>query len=170
MALDSLQDLFILQMRDLYDVERQASLALPQLLHVVQSDELKSVLSEHLEETNTHIAKLESICRDLGIDPTGKTSLGIEGMIDDAIGLTEEAAPSPTLDAALIAAIQKMEHYEIAGYGTVCAYAKELEHKDALEILHEILEDEKTADKKLTQLAEGLLNKEAENQPGKYAM
>lgn len=170
MALESLQDLFIYELKDLYDVERQASLALPQLLHVMQSDQLKSALSEHLEETNTHVNQLEQLCSRLGIDPTGKTSLGIEGLIDDAIALTEEAVPSPTLDAALIASIQKIEHYEIAGYGTLCAYAKQLEHQEELETLHTILEDEKNADKKLTQLAEGLINKEAENQPGKYAM
>jgi ferritin-like metal-binding protein YciE len=170
MTLDSLQDLFIRELKDLYDVERQGAQALPQLLQIMHSDELKSLLSEHLEEANTHLAKLESLCSALGIDPTGRTSMGIEGMIDDAIALTEETSPSPTLDAALIAAIQKMEHYEIASYGTATAYAKQLQHNDAEESLHEMLEEEKEADKKLTQLAEGLLNKEAANQPGKYAM
>lgn len=161
MKLENLNDLFILEIKDLYDGEQQITQAIPQIAEHIQNNELKRTLLNHLEESRDEAGRLEIICKDLGIDPSGKHSLGMEGIIEETVSLMQENIPSPTLDSALIGCAQKIEHYEIAGYGTATAYAKILGYDDALEFLHEILLEEKAADQKLTQLAEQIVNFQA---------
>lgn len=161
MKLDSLHNLFLLELQDLYDAEQQITQAIPQMLQFAQSNELKEALSTHLNETNEQLTKLEKLCKDLGIDPSGKTCVGMEGIIEEATELMQEALPSWTLDAGLIGCAQKIEHYEIAGYGTAAAYAKQMDHTEALNTLLDILNEEKRTDEQLTSIAEGVINKHA---------
>ena len=171
MKLDTLHDLFVLEIQDLYDAENQIIQAMPQLMDVVTSNTLKEGIQNHLDQTREQIKRLEKICQELDIEPNGKTCVGMEGIIEEGIELLQEAVPSPTLDAALIAALQKVEHYEISGYGTTAAYAKQMGHTKALDLLHTTLEEEKDEDAALSKLAEGIINKEAyASQQGKYAM
>ena len=173
MKLDNLHDLFILEIQDLYDAENQITQAMPQLLEAVTSPDLKEAMQNHLDETRNQIKRLEDLCKERDIEPSGKTCVGMEGIIEEAVELLQETVPSPTLDAALLAAIQKVEHYEIEVYGTAAAYAKQLEYDSSLELLLETLREEKEEDENLSKLAEGTLNKKAhtfEATEGKYAM
>ena len=136
--------------------------AIPQMLQFTHSDELKEALINHLEETKNQIKKLDAICKSLDVDPSGKTCVGMEGLIEEATELMQEATPSWALDAGLVACAQKIEHYEIAGYGTAAAYAKQMGHDEALNTLLDILNEEKKTDQELSSLAEGLLNKRAD--------
>lgn len=170
MKLDNLQNLFVLELQDLYDGEQQITQAIPQMLQFVTSNELKEALTTHLEETRNQIKKLEEVCKSLDIEPEGKTCVGMEGIIEEATELMQEATPSWTLDAGLIGCAQKVEHYEIAGYGTAAAYAKQLGHTEALNTLLDILNEEKNSDQILTSLAEGLINREAENTQAQQAL
>lgn len=162
MKLDNLQSLFMLTLQDLYDAEHQITQAIPQMLEFAQSKELKDALTAHLEETRGQIERLNLIAAEFDINLEDRNCVGMEGIIEEATELMQEATPSWTLDAGLIASAQKAEHYEIAGYGTAAAYAKQLGYKDALNSLLDTLEEEKNADHKLTSLAEGLINREAE--------
>ena len=162
MKLDKLYDLFVLELQDLYDGEQQITQAIPQMLEFAQSDELKEALATHLEETRSQSQKLEEATKSLGIELEGKTCLGMEGIIEEATELMQEGVPSWTLDAGLIACAQKVEHYEIAGYGTAAAYAKQMGHTEMLNVLLDILQEEKNADQKLTSIAEGLINRKAD--------
>jgi ferritin-like metal-binding protein YciE len=166
MKLNNLNDLFILEIQDLYDGEKQITQAIPQLAERIQNTELKRGMLQHLEETRQQMERLEDACKELGIDPNGKTCVGMEGIIEEAVELMQENVPSPTLDAGLLGCAQKVEHYEIAGYGTATTYAKILGYDDLLETLHEILEEEKATDEKLTKLAEQMINlKSLEDSP-----
>ncbi len=162
MKLDKLHDLLVLELQDLYDGELQITQAIPQMLQFVTSDELKEALTSHLEETRAQSQKLEEVCKKYDIDLEGKTCVGMEGIIEEATELMQEAIPSWTLDAGLISCAQKVEHYEIAGYGTAASYAKQMEHNDLLNVLLDILQEEKNADQKLSSIAEGLINKKAD--------
>lgn len=173
MKLDNLNDLFILEVQSIYDAENQIIQAMPRLLEAVSSTELKEAMQSHLEETKNQIKRLEELCQERGIEPVGKKCLGIEGIIEEAADLLQDTTPSPALDAALLTAIQKVEHYEIASYGSAAAYAKELQYDKSLELLLETLNEEQEEDEDLSTLAEGTLNKRAntfEEQAGKYAM
>jgi ferritin-like metal-binding protein YciE len=164
MKLNKLHDLFILELQDLYDAEQQITQAIPQMLEFVHSDDLREALSSHLEETHGQIKKLENLAKDFDIDLSGKTCVGMEGIIEEAVELMQEATPGWTLDSALIGCAQKVEHYEIAGYGTAAAYAKQIQHDEALNTLLDILQEEKNSDQKLTNLAEGLINRQADQE------
>ncbi len=164
MKLNRLHDLFILELQNLYDGEQQITQAIPQMLEFVHSDELREALSDHLKETQGQIKKLERLAEDFDINLTGKTCLGIEGIIEEALELMQEATPGWTLDSALIGCAQKIEHYEIAGYGTAASYAKQIQHDEALNTLLNILQEEKNSDQKLSNLAEGLINRQADQE------
>lgn len=172
MKLDSLHDLFIIELQDLYDAEQQITQALPQLLPIVNSPALKEAMQHHLTETEEQITKLETVCQNLGIEPVGKQCVGMEGILEESVELLQDnPQPSAVLDAALIGALQKVEHYEICGYGSAAAYAKQMGHTDAMDILIEIMNEEKKTDEELTRLAEGMINEQADaSQNGKYAM
>ncbi|MGE5755771.1 MAG: ferritin-like domain-containing protein [Planctomycetaceae bacterium] len=159
--LNSLQDLFVEELRDLYSAETQLVKALPKMVKVASAKELRSAFEEHLEQTKGHVERLEQILTELGENPKGKTCKAMEGLVAEGEELIHEKPKASVLDAGLISAAQRVEHYEIAGYGSVRTYAKLLGNDKAAEILQTTLDEEGETDKKLTRLAERLINVEA---------
>lgn len=157
----SLHDMFIDELRDAFDAEKQLTKALPKLARASKSQELRSAFEEHLKETEGHVSRLEQVFASLEEKPRGKHCDGIAGIIEEGKNLLEEDIDESAIDACLIAAGQRAEHYEIAAYGSLIAWAKAMEHTDAAELLEETLEEEKAADEKLTALAEGGINEQA---------
>jgi len=157
----TLHDAFLDELRDLYDGEKQLAKALPKLAKAATSPVLREAFESHLEETRGHIERLEQIMEGLGEKVRGKHCDGIAGIIEEGKSMMEEEFDETTMDACLIAAGQRAEHYEIAAYGTVAAWAKAMGHEDAASLLAETLEEEKAADEKLTSLAEAGINQEA---------
>jgi len=156
----TLHDAFLDELKDAYDAEKQLVKALPKMAKAATSTELRQAFIEHLEETNGHVTKLEQVFETLGEKAKGKHCAGIAGIIEegaDAMGEYEGA----TMDAVLIAAGQRAEHYEMAAYGTMVEWAKGMGHSDAADLLQEILDEEGAADKKLTAIAESGVNEEA---------
>jgi ferritin-like metal-binding protein YciE len=164
MSLGSLHDLYVDELRDLYSAEKQLLKALPKMAKAANDPALKGAFEEHLTVTEGQVNRLERIFKQLGERPTGKKCVGMEGLIEEGKELMEEDAEPAVLDAALIAAAQKVEHYEIAGYGCVRTYARLLGYGDAAELLQATLDEEGEADKTLTQLAESVINVEAEEE------
>jgi ferritin-like metal-binding protein YciE len=162
MQMQDLEDLFVDQLRDLYNAEKQLTKALPKMAKKASDDQLKQAFTQHLEQTEEHVERLEQILEKLGKRASGKTCKAMQGLIEEGKELMEEDAEPEVLDAGLIAAAQRVEHYEIAGYGTVRAYAKLLGNNDAAKLLQKTLDEEGDTDKKLTQLAESTINIEAE--------
>ena len=158
-----LEDAFIDELRDTYDAEKQLVKALPQLAKGATSEELRDAFESHLEETRGQVTRLEQVFAALGEKVRGKHCDGIAGIIEEGASILEEDFDEPTMDACLIAAGQRAEHYEMAAYGTLVAWAKALGRDEAAELLEQTLEEEKAADKKLSGLAEGGINDEAAN-------
>lgn len=154
MEINSLRELYIDQLRDLYDAENQLIKALPRMAKEASSDELRQAVEEHVEQTRGQAERLEQIFEQLGEKPKGKKCKGMQGVIEEGKETLEEDMEEDTKDAAIIAAAQRVEHYEIAGYGTARTYAKLLGENEAAELLEETLNEEKETDQKLTQLAE----------------
>jgi ferritin-like metal-binding protein YciE len=152
--INSLRELYIDQLRDLYDAENQLIKALPKMAKEASSDELRQAIEEHLEQTRGQAERLEQIFEQLGEKAKGKKCKGMQGVIEEGNETLEEDMEEDTKDAALIAAAQRVEHYEIAGYGTARTYANLLGENEAAELLEETLNEEKETDQKLTQLAE----------------
>jgi ferritin-like metal-binding protein YciE len=152
--MSALRELLIDELKDLYDAEHQLLKALPKMAKAAEHEELKTAFESHLEETKGHVEKLDSAFEALNETPKRKKCKAMEGIIAEGHELLEEG------DAALIAAAQKVEHYEIASYGTVAAWADLLGESDAAEFLGEILDEEKAADQKLTEVAESVVNAE----------
>lgn len=161
LAQKSMQDLFYEELEDLYDAEKQIVKALPKVAEAVASEELKTALEEHLEQTKQHVTRLEQVFRTIGREAKAKKCDGMKGLLEEGENVISELDESPVRDAALIAAAQKVEHYEISGYGTLRTFAQLLGHEDAVELLEETLEEEKEADEKLTDIAESAINIEA---------
>ncbi len=161
MKMHTLHDLFIDQLRDLYNAENQLVKALPKMARAATSAELRSGFEEHLEQTRHHVERLEQIFEKLGARAKGKKCYAMQGLIEEGEDLIDEDPEAEVLDTGLIAAAQKVEHYEIAGYGTVCAWAQHLGQHEALELLKQTLAEEKATDEKLTRLAESSINQEA---------
>ncbi|MDP9172743.1 MAG: ferritin-like domain-containing protein [Planctomycetota bacterium] len=161
MEMESLQDLFIDQLKDLYNAENQLVKALPKMAKAASSPELQEAFTEHLEETKGHVERLEKIFETLGTSPKGKKCKAMEGLIEEGKEMMAEDAAPDVMDAGLIAAAQRVEHYEMAGYGCVRAYAKQLGEQEAFAFLDETYGEESAADKKLTKLAESTINLEA---------
>ncbi|MBV9574159.1 MAG: ferritin-like domain-containing protein [Acidobacteriales bacterium] len=153
---NSLRELYIEQLRDLYSAENQLIKALPKMAEAATSDELRSGFEEHLEQTREHAQRLETIFESLGEKPSGEKCKGMEGLIKEGSEVIDGDFEEEVKDAGLIAAAQRVEHYEIAGYGCVRTYAELLEENEAVELLEETLEEEKETDQKLTQLAENI--------------
>lgn len=166
MAQKTLQDLFYEELEDLYDAEKQIVKALPKVAEAVASDELKNALEEHLEQTKEHVNRLEQVFRSIGREAKAKKCEGMKGLLEEGEKVISELDESPVRDAALIGAAQKVEHYEIAGYGTTRTFAQLLGHDEAVELLDETLEEEKEADEKLTDIAESDINIEAAEDEG----
>jgi ferritin-like metal-binding protein YciE len=152
--LNSLDDLFVEQLNDLYSAENQLVEALPKMAKAASNKELKDGFQEHLKQTKEHVSRLEQIFDELGQKPGGVTCEAMEGLIKEGEEYVEEDMDENVRDAALIAAAQRVEHYEIAGYGTVRTYAKHLGNKKAAKLLQQTLDEEGETDKKLTKLAE----------------
>lgn len=161
MAQKSMQDLFDEELEDLYDAEKQIVKALPKIAEAVASEELRDALEEHLEQTKQHVTRLEQVFQSIGREAKAKKCEGMKGLLEEGENVISELDKSPVRDAALIAAAQKVEHYEISGYGTLRTFAQLLGHDDAVELLEETLEEEKEADEKLTDIAESEINIEA---------
>src|SRR5687768_10410002 len=147
MAAENLQELFVNELRDIYDAEKQLIKALPKMAKAAESDELRAAFEEHLEQTRGHVSRVEEVFKLLGMAARGKPCEGMKGLIEEGEEVMEEMEGS-TLDAALIASAQKVEHYEIATYGTLATFAEVLEMQDAKDILGQTLEEEKEADEK----------------------
>lgn len=160
-SLENLSDLFVHELRDLYDAEQQLIRALPELAQAANSDELRKGFEQHLAETRGHAQRLEQLFKALGEEPKGKSCKAMAGLIAEAKELLDEDMDPDVLDAALIVAAQKVEHYEIAGYGSVSTFARILGYNDALKLLKSTIAEEEATDKKLTQLSEQLNQKAA---------
>lgn len=160
---NALKELYVDELRDLYDAENQLTKALPKMAKAATSGALRAGFEEHLEQTKGHVKRLEQIFKEIGEKPTGKSCKGMKGLIEEGKEMIEEEElEGEVLDAGLISAAQRVEHYEIAGYGCVRTYADLLGDERAVELLEETLEEEKETDQKLTQLAE-TINVEAES-------
>ena len=158
---NTLHDAFIDELRDAYDAEKQLLQALPKVAKNSTSTELREAFESHLEETRGHIEKLEQVFASLDEKVRGKHCDGMAGIIEEGKAIMDENFDDQTMDACLIAAGQRAEHYEMAAYGTLVAWAKAMGHEEAAELLGEILEEEKATDEKLTQIAEGGVNEGA---------
>jgi ferritin-like metal-binding protein YciE len=157
----TLHDAFIDELRDAYDAEKQLLKALPKLAKKACSPELKQAFLTHRDETTGQIAKLEDVFASLDEKVRGKHCDGIAGIIEEGKGVMEEDLDDAAMDACLIAAGQRAEHYEMAAYGTLVAWAQAMGHTEAADLLQEILDEEKAADEKLSQIAESGINREA---------
>jgi ferritin-like metal-binding protein YciE len=157
----TLHDAFLDELRDAYDAEKQLTKALPKLAKAATSTELRDAFQSHLEETRGHVERIEQVLEGLGEKVRGKHCDGIEGIIEEGASVMEEEFDDATMDACLIAAGQRAEHYEMAAYGTLIAWARAMGHDEAVELLQQTLDEEKAADEKLTSLAEGGINQAA---------
>jgi ferritin-like metal-binding protein YciE len=156
MAITNLEELFMHELKDVLDAERQITKALPKMAKAAESDELRAAFEEHLEVTEAQVERLETIFKSLDKAARGKHCKGIEGIIKEGEEVIKEEDASPARDAALIAGAQKVEHYEIASYGCLVEYAKLLEMDEAVELLETTLSEEKETDEKLTSIASEL--------------
>jgi ferritin-like metal-binding protein YciE len=169
MKIDSLDILLEEELKDIYSAEKQLLKALPKMAKKASSDELRAAFEEHLTVTEGQVNRLEEVFETLGKTAKAKTCKAMQGLIEEAIELMEEDADDAVLDAGLIASAQKVEHYEIASYGTVRTWAKLCGEENAAELLQETLDEETEADQNLTQLAENLVNPAAEEGKEKEA-
>ena len=158
-SMNTLQDLFVDQLRDIYSAEEQIVAALPRMERAASDEQLKAAFRAHLEQTQMHKRRLERIFADLSMTPGGKHCKGMEGLIKEGEEVIQEMADPQVKDAALITAAQRVEHYEMAAYGTVRTFANELGFGNIKSTLQETLDEEGATDKKLTALAEGGLFK-----------
>ena len=153
MKLENLQQLYLRELRDLYSAESQITDALPKLINAATNSELKNALQEHLNVTQTQISRLEQIFQSLNEKPTGETCKGMKGVIKEGDEIVSSGGDPATVDAGIISAAQRVEHYEMAGYGTVRTYAKLLGQDQHAQLLQQTLDEEEEADQTLTQIA-----------------
>ena len=158
---DSLDDLFLQQIEDLYDAEKRLTSALPKMAEKASNADLKQAFQSHLTETEGQVRRLEQVFEMLGKSPERETCAAMKGLIKEGEDVLDAKGDAEVLDAALIAAAQRVEHYEIAGYGTVRNLARRLGHTRAAELLQQTLDEEGNADKKLTSIAESHVNTQA---------
>ena len=156
MEMESLRELYVDELKDLYSAENQIIKALPKMIKAASSPKLKAGFEQHLQQTRNQVERLEKIFEELDESPKGKKCKGMEGLIEEGKELMEEDAEPEVLDAGLIAAAQHIEHYEIAGYGCVRTYAELLGDKNAVKLLQQTLDEEKMTDEKLTTLAKSI--------------
>ncbi|MGE7136650.1 ferritin-like domain-containing protein [Luteibacter sp. NPDC031894] len=161
MAVKTIEDLFIHELSDIYSAEKQLTKALPKLARAAQAPELKKAFETHLEETQGQVERIDQIVEALGIRLKRIKCAAMEGLVEEGKEVIEEIEAGPLRDAALIGGAQKVEHYEIASYGTLSAIAKQLGYKDAIPLLQATLKEEKATDEKLTMLAEQAGNQRA---------
>lgn len=161
MKLNTLHELFVQELQDLYDCENQLVKALPKMADKASYTELQAGIREHLQQTERHVTRLEECFRSIGEKVKATKCKGIRGIIDEGEDLAKEDGSPAAIDAGIIASSQKVEHYEIASYGTVVSYAEIMGHTQCAQLLRQTLEEEKETDKKLTSIAERLINVEA---------
>jgi len=161
MALDSLQSLFLDELKDVYHAEKQLVRALPRMAKAASDPGLQRAFTSHLKETQGQVQRLEQVFRELGQTPRAKKCEGMAGLIEEGKGILEEDGEPAVIDAALIAAAQRVEHYEIAAYGCLRTYAQLLGLSTAERLLQQNLDEEEAADEKLNALAEGGINQAA---------
>jgi ferritin-like metal-binding protein YciE len=160
---NDLHQLFLEQLADVYNAEQQLTKALPKVAKNAESEELRQAVEEHLEETREHVGRLEEVAESLDESLKRKTCAAMKGLLEEADEIMKEQKGSSALDAAIIAAAQKVEHYEIASYGTLIAWARQMNHNEAVDLLEQTLEEEKAADEKLTSVGESVANQKAQS-------
>jgi ferritin-like metal-binding protein YciE len=158
MKITTLDQLLEDEVKDIYSAENQLLKALPRMAEAAESKELRASFEKHLEQTQTHVQRIEEICRDLKVEPSGKTCAGMGGLLKEGEEVIESDMESEPKQAALIGAAQRVEHYEIAAYGTAIAHARLLGHQEIAKLFEASLAEEKAADRKLTAIAEGDVN------------
>ena len=158
MEMDNLRALYIEELKDLYSAEKQLVKALPKMAKAASSAKLRKGFEDHLRQTEGHVERLEEIFEELGVKPRGPKCEAMEGLIEEGKRMMQEDAEPAVMDAALIAAAQRVEHYEIAGYGTVRSFARALGNGQAERLLQKTLEEESQTNEKLTKLAESEIN------------
>lgn len=156
MKIAMMEDLYLAELRDLYDAEKQLLKALPKMAKAVKAPELRDAFTQHIDETKAQVQRLEEIFKRFDEEPEGKKCEAMKGLIAEAIDYLSEDAEPELIDVGLITAAQKIEHYEIAGYGCAATYARLLGYEDDAQALHQTLTEEKAADEMLTQLAQGI--------------
>ena len=161
MRITTLEELLTDELKDIYSAENQLIKALPKMAKAAESSDLRKAFEKHLEQTRVHAQRIDEICGDLNVKPGGKKCLGMEGLIEEGKEVLQSDAEPEPLQAALIGAAQRVEHYEIAAYGTVRAHAKQLGYMKAVDLLGQTLEEEKQTDELLTKLAENRINVKA---------
>jgi ferritin-like metal-binding protein YciE len=161
MSLDSLEKLFLEELKDIYNAEKQLLRGLPRMAKAAESPELQQAFTKHLKETEGQVQRLERVFQELGQSARGKTCKGMQGLMEEGKEVMEKDGEGPVIDAALIAAAQKVEHYEIAAYGCLRTYAQLLGLSQAEHLLQQTLEEEEATDKKLTELGESGINQAA---------
>jgi ferritin-like metal-binding protein YciE len=162
MAIETLQDLYVHELKDIYNAEKQILQALPRMAKGASHDELRRAFEEHQRVTEEQVRRLDTIFDDLGQKPDGQKCKGMEGLIEEGKDMLEEKADPDVRDAGLIAAAQRVEHYEIAAYGTARTYARQLGLDKHVDLLQRTLDEEGETDKRLTELAENRVNTDAE--------
>lgn len=162
MEMESLQELYVEEIKDLWSAENQILKALPRMIKAATHPKLKKAFSKHEKQTRVHVTRLERICRELGESPRGKKCVGMEGLIQEGKDLMNEKPEPEVLDAGLISAAQHVEHYEMAGYGTCRTWARTLGYDNQAQLLQTTLDEEQKTDLDLTALAESSVNIEAE--------
>ena len=165
MRLDTLKTLYIDELRDLYNAENQLIKALPKMAKAASSEELQEAFEKHLEQTKTHVDRLEEVFEEIGEKPKGKTCRAMKGLIEEGSEILHEDREESVIDAGIIVAAQKVEHYEIAGYGSVRTFAQLLGKDRSAELLQTTLEEESEANELLNKLAEDIVNPEALMEP-----
>lgn len=156
MSNEGLKELYVDELRDLYSAENQLVKALPKMAKAADSDELRQGFEEHLEQTKGQVQRLETIFKSLNESPKGKKCMGMEGLVKEGGEVMKEGFEGALMDAALIGSAQRVEHYEIAAYGTACEFAQILGESEHASLLNETLQEEKETDEKLTELAKGI--------------
>jgi ferritin-like metal-binding protein YciE len=159
---NELHELFVEELADIYSAEQQLTKALPKMAKAAESDELREAFEEHLQQTEEQISRLEQVFESLDEKMQRKTCKAMQGLIEEGTEVMQDHKGSPAIDAALIAAAQKVEHYEIATYGTLCTWAEQMGHRDALDLLKQSIDEEEMTDERLSELAESLANQRAE--------
>jgi len=165
MSVATAEELFVDELKDIYSAEKQAVKAFPKLAKAVQSEELKQAMQDHLEQTKGQVERLDRIFEILEERSSGKTCAGMKGLVEEAQSQVEEIEKGPVLDCAMIGALQRIEHYEIAAYGTAATLAEAMGHDEVKELLGETLEEEKKTDERLTEVAQSV-NSEALSESG----
>jgi ferritin-like metal-binding protein YciE len=161
MKIESMRDLFLEQIQDLYDAEQRLTKALPEMAEAATASELRVAFEDHLTETEGHVTRLERVFTELGEEPKATTCDAMKGLIKEGDNVADDIDRSPLRDAALIAAANRVEHYEIAAYGSARSFAQSLGMEQAASLLEQTLREEKAADEKLTRLAESMVNEQA---------